>query len=106
MDIFTNYGGEDDESSIGSTLNNKRIEKLEFNINQLSERGVEIWYGQFKKAEKISEVLNLYSTNKEKEKIKLFYLYIDKSDSFSLENFINFIKQTLNEYEEKYIRQC
>ena len=130
MNMFTDYGGKDDESSIGTTLNNKRIDELEydmenlekdsnlnkedcentkrniqrklfwlkklksycyeknlqFNIhnqratvfeskmNELSENGVEIWYSQFKKAEKISKALNLYETNENRDGIKLFYL--------------------------------
>lgn len=161
MDTFTEYGGKDDESSIGSTLNSKRIEELEHNIksleedtnlsqedcdnkkliiqrqlfwlnklkdyctkndidfnihnqrtkvfeskmNELSEKGVEIWYNQFQKSEKISEVLNLYGTEKKGDGIKLFYLYINKSDNFSLESFMCFIKETLNEYENLYIRK-
>lgn len=160
MDIFTDYGGEDEESSIGSTLNNARIEELmhtlksleednnlnqedcenkkltiqkqlfwlnkiseyctennmDFNIhnqrtkvfeskmNELSEKGVEIWYNQFQKAERISNVLKLYGTNEKKDGIKLFYLYLNKSDSFSLKNFMDFIKRTLDEYENRYIR--
>ena len=162
MNMFTDYGGKDDESSIGTTLNNKRIDELEydmenlekdsnlnkedcentkrniqrklfwlkklksycyeknlqFNIhnqratvfeskmNELSENGVEIWYSQFKKAEKISKALNLYETNENRDGIKLFYLYIDKSDNFSFEDFINFIKVTLDEYENQYIKNC
>ena len=44
-------------------------------------------------------------TEKKGDGIKLFYLYINKSDNFSLESFMCFIKETLNEYENLYIRK-
>ena len=52
-------------------------------MNELSEKGIEIWYDQFQKSEKISEVLKLYSTDSKKDRITLFYLYINKSNEFS-----------------------
>lgn len=35
MNMFTDYGGKDDESSIGTTLNNKRIDELEYDMENL-----------------------------------------------------------------------
>lgn len=155
MDIFTAESGKVDESSIGSVLNDDRIneikneikrinndkafdeedkknkilvlnrqlfwlEKLksycknhnmEFGIhnqkanifqskiNELSDAGVEIWHEQFQKSEDIKEVLSLYYTENTNNKIQLFYLYINKSQDFMMKDFIDFLKEVLNEYE-------
>ncbi len=94
------------EKNLQFNIHNQRATVFESKMNELSENGVEIWYSQFKKAEKISKALNLYETNENRDGIKLFYLYIDKSDNFSFEDFINFIKVTLDEYENQYIKNC
>lgn len=155
LNIFTDYGGNDGENCIGSTLNKARICELkaeldniqkdteaseevknklirnverklfwlkklkgycegndmEFNIhnlradvfqskiNELTETGVEIWYEQFQKSEKIADVLSLYSSDTKRSQTKMFYLYIKKSEQFSMKGFIDFLKGTLNEYE-------
>lgn len=156
FNIFTDYGGNDGDNCIGSTLNDNRIYELkveleniekdteapeevknklvrnvkrklfwldklkdfctkndmDFNIhnlradvfqskiNELTETGVEIWYEQFKKPEKIAEVLSLYNTDRKHSQTKLFYLYIKKSEKYSMQKFIQFLKQTLDEYEQ------
>lgn len=157
MNIFCDRSGKDKESSIGSTLNNKRIDELEKKIeiiqmdtalkkedrkNQvrvverqifwlkklkmyceeiletdfeihneraevfqskitaLSEKGIEIWYDSLEKSEKISDLFNIYDSTKKNEGIKLFYLYLKKTEKFFLLDFIDFLKTTLNEYIE------
>lgn len=91
------------DNNMDFEIHNQKAKVFESKMNELSEKGIEIWYDQFQKSEKISEVLKLYSTDSKKDRITLFYLYINKSNEFSLVNFVHFIKETLNQYEKKYI---
>jgi len=84
-------------------IHNQRADVFQSKINELTKTGVLIWYDQLKKSENIASVLSLYSTTEKQKKIKLFYLYAKKSDSFTLDRFIRFLKDTLKEYQEIYI---
>lgn len=85
-------------------IHNQQTGIFQSKMNELTDTGVEIWYDSLKKTEKISNVLNLYNTNEKKERIKLFYLYVKKSEAFTLEKFIDFIKNALNEYEKEFMQ--
>ena len=99
------------EREMDFNVYNQKTEVFRSKINSLSELGVEIWYEQFKKSESIKEVLNLYNTiedtgQKKTEKevpIRLFYLYTRKDNKFKTEEFIRFLKETLDEYEKKFL---
>lgn len=92
-------------------IHNQKTEIFCSKINSLRDMGIKIWYEQFEKAETIGEVLKLYNTDEKEgrmeggkgqtnESIRLFYLYIKKGDTFSLKDFISFLKETVEKYEK------
>ena len=92
---------------------NQKTDVFRSKINSLSALGVEIWYDQFQKAESIKDVLSLYNTDEDTEEkktkngdsIRLFYFYIEKNEMFKIEDFIKFLKDTLEEYENEFIKE-
>ncbi len=84
-------------------------EKFQSKINELTKKGVIIWFDSLKKPKEISKVLNVYKTSEEEREKnsrqgqnKIIYWYIHKSDDFSLDNFVTFIKDTSDEYEKQF----
>ena len=95
-------------NDIDFEIYNQKADVFRSKVNSLSELGVEIWYDQFQKSESIKDVLELYNTKEESQTrdgqadlSRLFYLYVKKNDNFSMKQFVEFLKQTLHEYEEK-----
>lgn len=100
------------DKELDFNIYNQRSDAFRSKINSLSELGVEIWYDQFEKSESIKDVLNLYNTNEDTENketnsrmpTRLFYLYVKKNKKFKTMDFLEFLKETLKEYEKKFIK--
>ncbi len=96
------------QNDIEFEIYNKKADVFRSKVNSLSDLGVEIWYDQFQRSESIKDVLELYNTKEEPQKRegsavlnRMFYLYIKKNDNFSMKKFVDFLKETLTEYESK-----
>lgn len=86
-------------------------DKFKSRINELTNKGVNIWFDSLNKPKEISKALNVYKTNEEEKREerknqqnhkKVIYWYVHKPDDFSLEKFVAFIKKTSDEYQKKF----
>ncbi len=82
--------------------------KFQSKINELTNKGVMIWFDSLNKPKEISKALNVYKTSEEEKRKnrqkqnKVIYWYVHKPDNFSLDKFVAFIKKTSDEYQKKF----
>lgn len=81
---------------------NQKAKPFQSKINELSNADVMIWYKEFGKVEKIADVIKVYRTNEERDNQTLFYWYIDKSEQYTLDKFIDFLKKTYSTFEQEF----
>lgn len=91
------------ENNMDFYIHNQRTDVFHSKMDDLTEKDIEIYYEKFNKFKKLSSGGELYHTVSRQDKIKLFYLYVNKSESFSLDAFVLFIKETLMEYRKVFI---
>lgn len=86
-------------------------DKFQSKINELTNKGVLIWFDSLNKSKEISKALNVYKTSEEERKEerrnrqkqnKVIYWYMHKPDDFSLDKFVTFIRKTSDEYQKKF----
>lgn len=80
-------------------------DKFQSKINQLSTKGIYIWFDSLKEVREINKVFEVYKVKdpnvNEPNQNKLIYWYIHKTAEFSVEDFADFMKKTADDYEKQ-----